>query len=150
MFEINLDGAIEMAKRFQNAPSAVAKGSKAMMDTATLMVQGKAKELSPVDKSTLRKSILRESSAEQGRVGSNIPYAKYQEFGTGIYGPTGSPIFPKIAKMLAWKGKDGTWIRARSVSGVKPRKFLQGAVDYLKQNINQVYEIATRMIIKSL
>lgn len=150
MFSISLDGALELGKRFQNAPKAVEAGSKAMLDTATLMVQGKAKELAPVDKSTLRKSILREVTADFGKVGSNIPYAKYQEFGTGVYGPKGSPIVPKRAKFLAWQSKGGQWIRARSVAGVKPRHFLQGGLDELRKNIKQVMEIATRTIIKSL
>lgn len=150
MFSISLEGALELGKRFQNAPKAVEAGSKAMLDTATLMVQGKAKELAPVDKSTLRKSILREVTSDFGKVGSNIPYAKYQEFGTGIYGKTGQPIVPKRARMLAWHTKGGQWAYAKSVRGVKPRHFLQGGLDELKRNIRQVMEIATRTIIKSL
>lgn len=36
-------------------------------------------------------------------VGTNIHYAKYVEYGTGIYGPRGTPIKPKTAKVLAWR-----------------------------------------------
>lgn len=36
-------------------------------------------------------------------VGTNKHYARYVEYGTGIYGPKGARIVPKTAKALAWK-----------------------------------------------
>jgi len=150
MFEILLSGGKELNAKFQLAKRAVENGNKKMLDVATLMVQGKAKEYAPVDKSTLRKSILREFDSDTGKVGSNLEYAKYQEFGTGIYGPKGTPIVPKRAKMLAWKSKSGQWIFARSVSGVRPKMFLFNSLAYLKKNIKQVLDIASKAIINGL
>jgi len=150
MIEIDTSQLDALNKRFQGAKAVVEKGSFETLKMATLMLQGKAKELAPVDKSTLRKSILATNDAFQGIVGSNLEYAKYQEFGTGIYGPKGSPIVPKRAKMLAWQGKSGQWFRARSVKGSKPVKFLQGGLEYLKQNMDKVLDYAAKMILKNL
>lgn len=46
------------------------------------------------------------------QVGTNVHYAPYVEYGTGIYGPKGQPIRPKVAKVLAWKATGGALRRA--------------------------------------
>lgn len=69
-------------------------------------------------------------------------------FGTGIWGPYGRRIVPKAVyanekrvltgkkakaipdgkpKMLAWQGKDGKWIRAKSVRGMRRNNFVYRA-----------------------
>ncbi len=148
--EVYFSNISRFTQRMGNAPKAVEKATKVLLDTATLKVQGKAKELAPVDKSTLRKSILREVKGDTGKVGSNVPYAKYQEFGTGIYGPKGSPITPKNGLFLAWKTKSGTWARARSVKGSPAKHFLQGGVDEMWRDINQILRIAGKALIESI
>ena len=49
-----------------------------------LYVEGESKKLSPIDTGNLRGSIEHDSDAEQGiaRIGTNVEYAIYQEFGT--------------------------------------------------------------------
>lgn len=56
-------------------------------------------------------------------VGTNVPYARWNQEGTGIYGPSGQRIFPKNAKALAFDGPSGR-IFVRSIAGIKPRRFL--------------------------
>ena len=46
-----------------------------------------------------------------------LSYGKYVLFGTGIYGEHKTPIVPKTAKVLAWRGAGGVWHFARSVKG---------------------------------
>lgn len=150
MIDFDISGLDKMAVRLSKASDAIEKGSVELMNASTLMVQGKAKENAPVDKSTLRKSIQRNFNAEQGIVGSNLEYAKYQEEGTGIYGPNHAPIYPKTKKYLAWQNKNGQWFRARSVKGVKPRLFLFNALEYFKQHIGEVKDLAFQMIAKNL
>jgi HK97 gp10 family phage protein len=57
-------------------------------------------------------------------VGTNIHYAKYVEYGTGIYGPKETPIVPKNAKVLAWRsmGKQAGAGALLIASGVGMRK----------------------------
>jgi hypothetical protein len=51
-------------------------------------------------------------SALRVEVGTNLHYAPYVEYGTGIYGPKGQPIRPKSAKALAWRATGGALARA--------------------------------------
>jgi len=41
------------------------------------------------------------------RVRCDAEYARWQDEGTGIYGPQGTPIVPRQARVLAWEGQDG-------------------------------------------
>lgn len=51
-------------------------------------------------------------------VGTNIPYAKYLETGTGIFGPKKAPIKPKSGKFLAWTATRGAMKKAGIGGGV--------------------------------
>lgn len=66
---------------------------------------------------------------------SIAPYGAYVHNGTGVYGPRHSPIVPKTAQLLRWKGLDGKWHSAKSVRGMKPDKFLYHAFDGAKKAI---------------
>lgn len=85
-YEVVLKGFEQLANGLNNAKDVIDKANKAMMDKATLMVQAEAKVLSPVDTGTLRRSITRKTENIRGeyvgRVGTNIKYAPYQEYGT--------------------------------------------------------------------
>lgn len=48
-------------------------------------------------------------------------------FGTGIYGPRATPIVPVRAKALAFMGKGGNMVFAKSVRGMKPRPYIKEA-----------------------
>jgi len=53
----------------------------------------------------------------------------FLEKGTGIYGPNRKRIVPKVKKALRWYDrKSGTWAFAKSVKGIKPRKFVAGVL----------------------
>lgn len=67
-------------------------------------------------------------------VGYQTAYALFQHEGTGIFGPTGKPIVPVEKKALSWVGKDGVRRFAKSVKGVRPRKFLEGPARRLSKD----------------
>lgn len=71
-----------MAKKLIGSKSSFDIASKAMMDSATLIGQEKAKSLSPVRTGFLRDSIQRRWDARQGTIGTSVSYAPFQEFGT--------------------------------------------------------------------
>lgn len=61
-------------------------------------------------------------------IGSSLAYAVFVHEGSGIYGPQGTPIVPKRAKMLRWLGDDGAPVFAKSSKGTPPRRFLTEAL----------------------
>jgi len=63
------------------------------------------------------------STAREFSLRNATEYAEYHQFGTGIYGPSGQPIEPVNADMLAWQ-YGGRWYYAQSVDGVPPRKMV--------------------------
>jgi hypothetical protein len=99
-----------------------------------------------VDTGRLRGSVTTEivitSGRPMARVGTNLPYGRYVEEGTGIYGPKGRPIRPVNARLLRWPvtnnsgsgrrrykgGRTAEFAFARSVKGMKPRPWLRPAL----------------------
>lgn len=133
-----------------NAKNIIDTVAKSTLEKASLLVLSEAKQVAPRKTSTLARSITynveKSGGNWQSRVGSNIEYAPHQEYGTGIYGKTGAPIRPKKAKFLAWKGKSGQMIFARSVKGVKGKKFMQKGIDYMQNKISEVQAVAAQVM----
>ena len=102
------------------------------MRDSTLMVQRDARIFAPVDTGRLRASIVPEVKATadqvQGIVGSNVEYAPYQEFGTGVYA-----MYPTSR---SWK-----------TGGVKPKLFLTGAFAKNEDNIRRRFDQAIEVIV---
>lgn len=66
------------------------------------------------------------------RVGTNVFYAIFVHDGTGIYGPTGTPIKPKLKKVMVWTNSKGKKVFAYQVAGIEPNPFLANAVNAAK------------------
>ena len=137
-----LEGFDDLKIRLAKSPDNVDLIETKMLQMAAMIVQAEAKQKAPVDKSTLRKSIIYNIEGTKGnrfaKVGTNVPYAIYQEMGTGIYGPKGSPITPKRAKMLVFTTKAGNLVFARSVRGSQPKKFMTGGLNKLIADMSKV------------
>ncbi len=64
-----------------------------------------------------------------------VDYASWVEFGTGIFGPSGTPIVAKGKAMkFEYKGKT---IFAKSILGQPPQPFLRGSKWYIIDNFSQ-------------
>jgi len=102
------------------------------MRDATLLVQGTARTLVPVDTGRLRSSIMPEVRSEGltgsvvGVVGSSVDYAPYVELGT-------RPHWPPLAALEVWAARHGTTARAVAMAiarrGTKAYKYLQGGME---------------------
>jgi len=95
-------------------------------------LENRVKQNAPVDMGRLRASITHRV-VETGdnviaRTGTNVHYAAYQEFGTGVHGPRKALIYPKNAKVLRWKRRGGGFVFARYVRGVQPKKYFTRAL----------------------
>jgi HK97 gp10 family phage protein len=62
---------------------------KEALNKACLIVQNSAKEKVPVNTGNLRNSITYEVEGNEGIVGTNVEYAPYVEFGTGLFSSLG-------------------------------------------------------------
>lgn len=90
-------------------------------------VRDRAKQYAPVNTGLLRNSITSEliDSSQNNltyRIGSDVPYAKYQESGTN------GPIYPRYARALAFK-IGGRTVFAKHVRGVPAVHFLERALN---------------------
>ena len=98
---------------------------------ACLVVERDAKINAPADTGELRQSITFEVSDNEGVVGTNLYYAPYVEYGTGIYAVDGN------GRQDAWSYQDveGNW---HTTIGQKPQPFLEPA---LMDNEKKIYDI---------
>ena len=83
---------------------------KTLVNKATEMVHGQAKDLAPVDTGELAGSIRMETkkiqNGYQGRVYTNLEYSAYVEFGTGV---KGNGTYPYEVEGLTLTYKDKGW-----------------------------------------
>ena len=111
--------------RFQHA-------SRNWGNKTAISLELRAKRFAPVDVGRLKSSITHQVIEMPGnviaRTGTNVHYAAYQEFGTGLYGPRKRLIRPKNAKVLRWKKRGGGFVFAKYVRGVKPKRYFTKAL----------------------
>jgi HK97 gp10 family phage protein len=104
---------------------------------SALFLKGEAKKNAPVDTGVLRSSITETGVFDNTiKVISPVEYAKYQEFGTGVYVGRGM-IYPKRSRFLVWRDrKSGKMIFAKAVRGVPPKRFFGKAIKTFTQKID--------------
>lgn len=104
-------------------------------------VVNEAKTRAPVDTGRLRSSIAYTVDVTPSqvtlRVGAQVPYARYVEEGTGIYGPRQAPIYPVRRQALKFprprggggRGNgSGGFLFAKWVRGMPPNPYLADAL----------------------
>ena len=98
------------------------------LNKACLIVENEAKKLCPVDTGQLRSSITHEVAEKEGRVGTNVEYAPYVEYGTGLFAENGN------GRQTPWRYQDdeGNW---HTTKGQHPQPFMRPALSENKQNI---------------
>lgn len=150
----HIEGIDELKVKFNASPAIIDKHvGNALVKTAFL-VEGKAKQYAPVKYGILRGSINSQGPFGQGgdlhtKVGTNIEYARHQEYGTGIYGKNHTPITPKRKKVLAWKS-GGKWHFAKRVRGTKGKFYMKQAKEDGKRTITDEMRKAMKNITQEL
>ena len=105
MAQIKIKGTKELQNLLKNIGTAPLERT---IKKVTVEVQGQAKGLAPFNTGTLRNSIKMnyDSNKKEGRVYTNLEYATYIEFGTGIRGDGSYPDSNKnLAYNQNWKGQ---------------------------------------------
>ena len=107
----------------------VSPAVRASVAAAAALVEGRAKELCPVDTGRLRDSIsthtIESETAIRAYVAPNTPYAGYVEFGTGIRGAS-SPGAGSGPYSPNWRG-------------MPAQPYMRPAVDESKPAINDLF-----------
>lgn len=104
------DNTGEVRKALENA---IDRGLRACGEIAV----GYAQDLCPVDTGNLRGSITYAVDGQEVYIGTNVDYAPYIEFGTGIYAETGGR-----QTEWSWQDKEGNW---HKTNGARPQPFIR-------------------------
>lgn len=127
----NIIGAEEFAAAMRRAPQVTTREFSRAIGNSAFRVEALAKQKAPIEYGNLRGSINTRgpkatANNVEASVGTNMHYARYQEEGTGLYGPRKQPITPKSGKFLVFT-VGGKKIFAKSVRGVRPKRYFRGA-----------------------
>lgn len=106
------------------------------LNKACILVENKAKLTCPVKNNQLRASITHEVEGTTGVIGTNVEYAPYVEYGTGIYAAKGG------GSQTPWSYQDaeGNWY---TTVGMRPQPFLEPA---LRSNIKDILQLFGKAI----
>jgi len=133
MFKVEILNAAEV-KNFLKQESWVIQGKiRFGLEQFLNKIADTARAIVPVRTGRLQGSLAYEISELgggkiSGKVGTNVKYGKWVEFGTGLYGPHKTVIVPTQAKVLSWRVK-GKRVFAKYVKGMRARPFMMPAFE---------------------
>lgn len=102
-----------------------------VLNRACILIENDAKMKCPVDDGQLRNSITHRVEDKTGYVYTNVEYAPYVEYGTGIWAEEGN-------------GRQTPWVYCddegefHTTIGQKPQPYMRPALDDNIQNIKQL------------
>lgn len=149
--DIEIVGLKELVADFKKAGGNADPLTKAALTNSANKVQSEARIRAPHRTGTLQRSILvdRPIALPTATVAVNEKYGVYIEEGTGIYGPKGTRIKPKRAKVLAFKS-GGKMVFARSVKGMRKRPFFKPGFDASKSYIKGQFDKVADILLKEI
>ena len=127
---VRIEGLDKLARK-ANRNHLLGGPLKRFFTSSAIAVQRNAKKRVPVDTGRLRRSITYEVDAAGiplwAKVGSNVEYAPYQEFGTSAH-------FPPPAAMETWARRHGLpngFVAARAIAahGVPEKRYMRGGLE---------------------
>ena len=120
-FTITIPNLPKLQEALAKAPAIAAPIiQSAIVGAQALLAKAKGVANLPYRTGVLSQNWAFEVGNLQARYYPRAFYAPYVEFGTGIYGPQGEPITPKVKQALYWPGADHP---VRSVKGQHPNPF---------------------------
>lgn len=127
---INLNEFCDKIDRLSNTQM------KEGLQNACLLVENEAKKNCPVDTGKLRASIKSDVSENEGKVYTNVEYAPYIEFGTGLNALHGD------GRKTPWRYQDihGKWHYVKPENGIKPHLFMTNAMNDNRDKIIELFK----------
>lgn len=140
-FSITID-AEKLKQMLKKYPVEADKAIQKALQQSADAVKNEAKELAPVDRSTLRRSITSKIVGYRAYVGTDLEYARIQELGGHIY--------PKKAKALCFRTKDGKFHRVKHVyiPAYRGTGYMRPALDKNRKNIEKIFANAIASVLK--
>ena len=140
----------------QLSPELIAKPLRHFFERAAITVQSRAREKAPVDTGRLRSSITYELDKRPvtlwAKVGTNLAYAPYMEYGTGLFaegpGARGGRHFPPSGALDVWASRHGFSSGGQVAQivgrrgGLKPRRYLRNAI---KESVADIQSLLARL-----
>lgn len=112
-----------------------------MLELTAIFLRGEMQKEAPYKHGTLRGSIdLPQKTGDLTfEISIGMPYWRFQQFGTGIYGPLGRPIGPiypvtKQCLKFQWQGATIFCKYVREIKGIKPNPFIDRAIGNLSDD----------------
>ena len=111
---VRIEKADEVRKWAEGLPDEFHRRTSLLVGSYGLRIEREAKKRAPVATNILRSSIhtdiSRRGQQTWAKVGTDVHYAPYLEYGTGLYGPErrAYEIKPKTKKALAFTARAGT------------------------------------------
>lgn len=137
---ITLVGDAALQRKLQN-PRFVRSPVRTWLTRSALLLEGRTKQLTPVDTGRLRSSITHKVEPFRAWVGTNVTYAPHVEFGT-------RPHWPPLAAMQPWArrhgfpaGRQGAFLVALAISrrGTRARRMFGRAVEQTRNKIVHMF-----------
>jgi len=147
---VEIEGLEEALAKF--SPELYSEPLRDFWEKAALTVENEARTRAPVDTGRLRSSLAHmvdtASPPVWAKVGSNVAYAPYMEYGTGLLsdgeGGSGRAHWPPAAALDVWARRHGFANGAQVAriigrrGGLEPRRFLRGAFEASLGKISQL------------
>lgn len=126
---VRIEG-LDKLMRKANRSGLLGKPLKRFFTASALAVQRNAKKRAPVDTGRLRRSIAYEVHGAAvpmwAKIGTNVEYAPYQEFGTRAH-------WPPISAMETWGRRHGLngFLAAKAIAahGVPEQRYMRGGLE---------------------
>ena len=151
---VKIEGLDRLIKK--TSPDLLRAPLKRFFERAAISVENRAKRNAPVDTGRLRSSLTHELDSADvprfARVGTNVKYAPFMEFGTGLFsdaeGASHTRHWPPPDALGGWAKRHGFasgYAVAAAIGkrgGLKPRRYLRNA---LKDSLGDIRGFMDRL-----
>jgi phage gpG-like protein len=151
-YQVDLREVLAVATSLSNSGPVIDREIKTALTKSGLVVEGRAKELAPVDTGKLRQSITTQVRTDSALVGSNLQYAPTMEFGRRP-----GATMPPAGALIGWMTRHGmdtrmefALRRAIARRGIPEKRFLRGALEQNRARIEGYFQEAAQNIIKQV
>ena len=113
------------------------------LNQSCLLVENDAKRLCPVASGQLRNSIQSKVNKDTGTVYTNVEYAPYIEYGTGLFSSKGN------GRKTPWVYKDAEG-KFHRTTGHKPQPYMHPALTQNRQKIKTVFKNYISKVVRGI